>query len=298
VVNCQEFRKFLYAFGDGELVTNDNLGALEHLNMCPTCCAKVDAQAQLKARLKQHFGADHAPDRLGERILSAIHAEQGATSTGWRPRVFARVGAPMALAASVALAFVGTWWFNSQGSGPFDPGTTAHVQPALGTVTVAQIEGQYTACGMMGDGHHVKALSRKYALMQAEMEQKVGHKVLAPDLTSVGYVLQSGCFCGLPKNPGANVVYRDKAGKHLLVIFSIKRIQRLVGPDVQDHQEDGKDCRIGEGCTNSIISFDEQGATFILCAPLKKEDLLKLVEPLRMALRRQSMDSDWTLAKW
>ena len=49
-MTCKTFRKYLYAFADGELETRENLEALEHLNMCPSCCRKVAVQQALRGR--------------------------------------------------------------------------------------------------------------------------------------------------------------------------------------------------------------------------------------------------------
>ena len=151
-------------------------------------------------------------------------------------------------------------------------------------------------CSMMREAHHAKSLPRDFPSMRAEMEKKVGHKVLAPDLTAAGYVLQAGCFCGLPSNPGANVIYRDKDGAHLLGIFSVKRVEKLLGSKGRNYLAEKKGFRVCGGCTNSIVSFDEDDVTFVLCAPLKKERLLELAEPFRLALEF-SRATSWTLAQ-
>jgi anti-sigma factor RsiW len=296
-VNCQAFRKFLYAFTDGELETNENLHALEHLNMCPACCAKVDAQEQLKARLEQHFVQERASDLLRQGVLSAIQNEVGEPPPAAPSRNIMWLFGPMALAASIALAFVGVRWMN-QPADPSNP-TVAETpsEPVLGTVTVAQVEGKLIGCGVMQDAHHAKSLPRDLTSMRAAMEKKVGHKVLAPDLTADGYVLQAGCYCGLPANPGANVIYRDKNGAHLLGIFSVKRIEALLGPKGKNPLGENKGYRVCGGCTNSIVSFDEGDVTFVLCAPIEKGRLLELAEPLRLAVESARNNADWTIAR-
>jgi len=286
----------MYAFADGELETNDNLHALEHLNMCPVCCAKVDAQEQLKARLEQHFAQDRASGLLRQGVLSTIHNEAGQAAATTAPRSIVRLFGPMALAAAVALAFVGAWWVTPSAKQPIATIADVPGEPVLGTVTVAQVEAKLIGCGLMQEAHHAKSLPRDFPSMRAAMEKKVGHKVLAPDLTADGYVLQAGCYCGLPGNPGANVIYRDKNGAHLLGIFSVKRVEKLLGPKGRNHLSEKKGYRVCGGCTNSIVSFDQGDMTFVLCAPIEKERLLELAEPLRLAVE-SSRAAYWTLAQ-
>ena len=62
------------AAGFGELDTQVNLDVIEHLNMCPACTRRVNAQHQLKAAVSRMADGIEAPDRLAGAIRAKTSA--------------------------------------------------------------------------------------------------------------------------------------------------------------------------------------------------------------------------------
>ena len=64
-MNCQSFRKYIGAFADGELEVSQNLEALEHLNMCPSCAARVTNINELKEAINRAYQTERRRNRPG-----------------------------------------------------------------------------------------------------------------------------------------------------------------------------------------------------------------------------------------
>lgn len=106
-MNCNNIRKYFYAFLDGELDVEKNIEVLAHLNMCYECSLKIERERLIQKRVKETVSFVNAPAYLERKILS---------STGRRPTFFTLFKrillfrsrlAPFAAVAAVIILIVG-----------------------------------------------------------------------------------------------------------------------------------------------------------------------------------------------
>jgi mycothiol system anti-sigma-R factor len=74
---CWEAVHRLYHFLDGELTSEKRLEISQHLDDCHPCLEAFDFEADLRQMLATKC-RDHVPDRLRDRIASALRHEQEA----------------------------------------------------------------------------------------------------------------------------------------------------------------------------------------------------------------------------
>ncbi|MCP5004518.1 MAG: hypothetical protein GY941_11365 [Planctomycetes bacterium] len=67
-MNCNNVRKYFYAFTDNELNVDKNLEILEHLNICYGCSQKMERERLIHKRVRETVSQVKAPDYL-ERLI-------------------------------------------------------------------------------------------------------------------------------------------------------------------------------------------------------------------------------------
>jgi len=70
-MNCNDVRKYFYAFLDDELDVEKNIEILAHLDMCCKCSQRMEKERQLQNRVREAVCEVKAPDYLVENILSS-----------------------------------------------------------------------------------------------------------------------------------------------------------------------------------------------------------------------------------
>lgn len=68
-MNCNNVRKYFYAFLDGELDVERNIEVLSHLNMCHACGIKIEGERLIQRRVKETVLKVKAPAYLEHKIL-------------------------------------------------------------------------------------------------------------------------------------------------------------------------------------------------------------------------------------
>lgn len=93
-MNCQEARKFLSAFVDDELDVRTNVEVLEHIEMCPSCAARVERLRDLNAAVASSIASVRTPAGLRDRSFRAMVRGEGFAHrwVGAHVRVLARRG--------------------------------------------------------------------------------------------------------------------------------------------------------------------------------------------------------------
>lgn len=76
-MNCNNIRKYFYAFLDNELDTERNIEILAHLDMCYECSQRIESERQLQQRVKETVYKVKAPAYLAPKILKRIERKSG-----------------------------------------------------------------------------------------------------------------------------------------------------------------------------------------------------------------------------
>ncbi len=99
-MNCEDVRKFSFAYLDCEFDDRDKVEFEAHLAMCGDCRGAVELDARFRSTVRQHLATAPCDPEVKARIQARIASARRSA------RLSRTVGVPLALAASVALAFV------------------------------------------------------------------------------------------------------------------------------------------------------------------------------------------------
>lgn len=248
-MNCREVAKFIYAFADGELDTEQNLQVLEHLNVCPTCARKVNLQSELRGRLSDLESGVTAPASLRAGVLAAIAAERAGTTADAPARAPRKSSSPakggakrpvadkpaiwrrqwlqaLALAAVIGLAFVSM--YRTMAPTKPKPGTVGSVAHVTDTSPAAvrlanYVEKLHEGCAGEGVAHHDPNLGSAGDVdaVVATLSDRLGVPVLRmPHACGFPIAFESAHICQMQDSGGAfhdaaHLIYRRKDGQDL-----------------------------------------------------------------------------------
>lgn len=71
-MNCNNVRKYFYAFLDNELDVERNIEVLSHLDMCYECGLKIEREKLIQERVKETVCTVSAPAYLERKILRSV----------------------------------------------------------------------------------------------------------------------------------------------------------------------------------------------------------------------------------
>lgn len=279
-MNCQDAKRFLGAFADGELETETNLAILEHVNMCPSCATRVADVQSLKMSLQRIDTQQRVPAGLEERVRASIPTSGTDSSgpiqaaspvsragTGWIYRLLA----PASIAAAILVAvFIWRW---PAGDLQPDPGTVT--APGVSFRLVSDVRQQHVDCTRLGPKHHRESLGWNLPAIATELSRELSLDVAAVDLSRFGYRFHSADTCGVMGRRGAHVVYQPQEGGPLLSVFSIEHVAGLESTQT----DDGYAVDVREGYT--FITWHAGGTTYVLCGSLLPEALRPLADAIR-----------------
>lgn len=271
-MDCTGFRKYVGAFADGELEVEQNLEALEHLNMCPACASRVTAVNSLKPALRRAYGDVTAPRHLHERVLSALEAEVGSRDAPayasavrrWRSRLMVPIGVAAAL-----LVAAGMWqyWPRSE--------PRLNVVSVVPGRVVADVREQHRYCvSHRGESHNDVSLPRDFRIIAERLSARLGMGVIAPDLSAFGVELVGADSCGMMGRPGAHVLYRSVSTGRMLSVFTVNRLAGL-GPESGDGAVDGALLVSSDG-SPCVVAWHDGPQTYLVCADVPEATLLEI----------------------
>lgn len=281
-MNCKNFRKYVGAFADGELEVSQNLQALEHLNMCPSCASRVNNINELKAALGLAYKGIKAPAGLETRIRDAIKAQpaaMGATkdveptsNTTWFGQ---KSWAPLGMAAALFIV-AGIWW-----SWPEFTPRQGSITVVTGQ-TVTDIRQQHDRC-LYGRGlaHHASDLPRSLVGIRQILSKELKLKVLAPDLSNYGYQLVGADRCGIVGRPGAHVMYRTSDGDSTLSLFSVAHLDFLITSSKSDGGQ--TPYFVSEQNKSTVLAWHDGAQTYVVCGNRPPYSLQLIFNEVRIA---------------
>lgn len=294
-MNCRETSKYLYAFADGELGTEENLKVLEHLNMCPDCCRQVAVQQRLKAAVRHVCGCEAAPESLRSGLADSLAREAARRRYPRLLRRARRFWRPAAIAAVLGLGIFGFWHLNSGPSGRREP-VIAQVSVTdsspLARKLAANIWGLHHVCCSEGTAHHEHSLPGDPIEAAAAMSRELGYQVLAVrEIQSVGARFESARICAVTDAEGrrhraAHMVYRGGAGEAWSLLSAVPIADMR---QIKTGQAAGRVCAVlspddSASSAHTIVAWCGPEATYVVCAPRVPVDAVQAVEPLRVAL--------------
>lgn len=222
-MNCVEFRKWMGAFVDGELDTERNLDALEHLRMCPPCAMRVDVAHALRRAIARQEREPSVPPALFDRIVDDLNQQdtEAVTDLSVQPRALRflrrRPWNYVALAAVLAMLSLASrevWW-------PWVFQASNRTKAMAEQVT--DIRDAHQRCCSLLDAHRGSGLPSSPAAAATELARELRIEVLMPDLSSYGYDFVGACSCRLRGHNAAHGLYRARITGDYLSIFTVHR---------------------------------------------------------------------------
>ena len=214
-MNCEEARKSLDAFLDGELEPTRQLGMETHLAECAACQDAAERIANCASIVRMNMPAYKAPPDLKSKVRAALRKEDK-RSFKW----FTEHGRQLAYAAALVVlicALVGTWF---------------SVSPNADKRLVAEAISNHARSLMVS--HLVDFASGDQHTLRPWFNGKLDYSPPVPDLTAAGYILIGGRVDILEQRPVGAIVYQH--GKDLINLFVWPATDREIDLDVQSER--------------------------------------------------------------
>jgi hypothetical protein len=84
-MKCIETRRDMFAFLDGEVSVERNLEVLQHVNLCPPCGRRFEAEKRFEEGLGRTLAAEALPPGLRARLGAALERESADAPAAPRP---------------------------------------------------------------------------------------------------------------------------------------------------------------------------------------------------------------------
>jgi anti-sigma factor RsiW len=199
-VGCDELRKFLHAYLDGELDLVRQVELEDHLRACEACARVHQAQLALRSALKSDGMYFRAPAHLARKVRMATQPAERGT---WRPhgRMLDWVGGAAAAAAVVAL--------------------TLFTAPVLVRRSLTERVTQDVVSAHIRSlmpGHLTDVASSEHHTVKPWFAGKLDFSPPVTDLSEEGFVLVGGRLDYAADRPVAALVYRK--GGHIINLFA------------------------------------------------------------------------------
>ncbi|MFQ5411792.1 MAG: anti-sigma factor family protein [Phycisphaerae bacterium] len=297
-MNCQEVRKFLFAFADGQISVQANCEVLDHLKMCPICSAVVDEHQAVHQAIRTSAERIPVPARLRDRVRMTLQLGRPVRRHEVpRRTVDGRLWRIVALAACITLVVTVAWqMLPSSTPGGLNPfGGRGQVSASDRSDTAQLVVVRHNRCSLDCDRqvHHNIELSYDPESVAQEIRDHFKGRLLAiaPDLSHHGYEFDSANYCCITRDKdcmAGHVMYVDPRFGTRLSLFSMSHWDDInpIGDENPPPDKDHPFVHSVPLCeTNiSIVAWHEGNATYVCCGPLTPEDMREMVDDIRVAL--------------
>ncbi|MFQ5489654.1 MAG: anti-sigma factor family protein [Phycisphaerae bacterium] len=281
-MNCRSFRKFVGAFADGELDTQANAEALEHLNMCPQCVARVADVQHLKQAIIRTVGQETAPEHLRASVRASIGRQvgpvkgaAGSPASRWVYRLLV----PMGMAAAIVLAITAWEWTRS---------ADTRLAPGVKTVREAQlateVRNQHRMCTVHALEHHDATLGRDLAGIAERLTDRLKLRAMAPDLGGHGYALVGADQCGVRGRTGGHVLYRAADGA-MLSVFSMAQDNCTKVTFGRTVRSAGMDFAVDQRDDLAVVAWSDGCVGYVFCGQAPMDQVLEMSADARRAFQ-------------
>ena len=253
-MNCEDARRLIGAYNDGELDLVRSLEVEEHLRGCDSCAsARENLQTLKQAAHSAYF---HAPDGLRESVMTSVRASDPISLNVLvrrAPRFWIATG--LALAAGILLGFfVGQIRVHD-----------ASEQTLLATLTDSHVR------SLIGT-HLTDVISSDQHTVRPWFEGKLDFAPPVPDLSGQGFPLVGGRVEYIDGRAVAALVYERR--KHFINLF--------VWPTAEANQEvKGENPQRGY----NIVRWRAAGMNYSAVSEIAEDDLRKFSTAFSEAVR-------------
>jgi anti-sigma factor RsiW len=203
-MSCEEARRLIAGYADGELDLRTSLDIEQHLKDCPSCAREYEGGVVLRAALKEKLPYYQASTALRKRVHSSVRAairterysrsRLGSVSTAWRW--------PVAAAAALLVAILARGLI---------PGPSS-----VGDVLGRQVVASHVRSLMAN--HLTDVLSSNQHTVKPWFDGKLDFAPVVLDLSPQGFPLFGGRLDYIDGHPVAALVYHDHL--HVINLFT------------------------------------------------------------------------------
>ncbi|MFQ5423772.1 MAG: anti-sigma factor family protein [Phycisphaerae bacterium] len=285
---CRKYRRYLYAFADGQLDVQINCELLDHLKMCPACTRIVDEHQALRLALRRTVEAVPLPTGLEARIRRSIRRERRARGA-WRWRSLIPIALATAACAALTLNII---WHAGKAESPSGP-NVLNGWVMRGDDAAKLVAEKHQMCCHHWDQHQAEGLSKDVATLAEEIS---GHyksglvRALAPNLSWFNFRVESANYCGVETDPtrtGGHIIYFNDETSNRFSFFSIPRFRAIerCGHKTPDGWFENS-VQLSDGSDLHVLSWTQDNMTYICCSPTDSAKMKTMVKDVRMAMSR------------
>jgi len=245
-MNCQESKRQLQVFLDGELDLTKSLEMEKHLRECSECSQSYDSLRLLQQSLRNDSLRFQPPVDLEKRVRSALRRENGSHAQTFRWRWLI----PALTAAALAIVFAGYLL----------------TRTSTDDLVSSEIVSSHVR-SLMTSNHLIDVPSEDPHTVKPWFDGKLDFSPPVKDLTVQGFALVGGRLDYISNRPVAVLIYQRR--KHLINVF--------IWPAANGDSRPAAQVRQGY----NLIHWTRSGMTYWAASDLNLAELQQLAEELQ-----------------
>lgn len=246
-MTCDDCRRLIDAYLDGELPVTETLATVEHIEHCEACRRVAASESSFHALLDTAIQGEELPSGLRERIDARIRVEAGG---GGVPRRRWSRFALISAVASVAIAGLLAWF------------VVASIVPDRGTASAVELVNKHEAY-TAASAAPLQLTTSDPARMSAWLASRLGFPVRLPPLGQRPERLIGGRVATIGENRVAYVRF-DRAGEPLS-LFVARRV-RFAGRQFTEQHVNGVEIYVGSVRGVALAWWEEEGTDRVYAA--------------------------------
>jgi anti-sigma factor RsiW len=247
-MDCNETKRLLDAYVDGELELTRQLDMEAHLAACSTCKKAAEAAINFRFSVRMNMPVYRAPPELKTTIRAALRKESGSRLERvfqfWRP--LAGTAGILVLGLSLAWAWIADSHDKDRG-------------------LIAEAISDHSRSLLVD--HLLDVTSSDQHTVKPWVTAKLDYSPPVADLSGAGYGLVGGRIDLLENRPVAAIVYQHQG--HFINVFVWPAANHAIDFDVQSHQG------------YSLCGWNKAGLNYLIISELSQADIEKFEDQLR-----------------
>lgn len=293
-MNCNDARKHLHPFADGELPAPQSEAVSKHIAECPQCEQSVRDQKALRAVVCKVIEREPVPEELKSKINAAVMGAVPVSAPSVGGGVFSTRLRAYSMAACILLVAGLFLWRSAWQPGTPPGGVNIREKADAVPQFARMVSDVHDMCCAHGPNHHAKSLPTKLAALEPAICSHFHNKIkaLAPDLTSHGYRFESANYCGVQEAPeaaGGHLIYAHETKPVRLSFFSIPQWDELGGCMTACSEAAGcRQCEVPQkdGKSLAILTWTKNGTTYVCCGAEPVSVIASMFSQARLAMAR------------
>lgn len=263
-MDCQEIKRYLYAFLDDELDVKTNLEIQSHLCQCPVCQTRFEFEKKMKLLMGRYQLREDAPAYLKDRLPRAIEKPEGSKRKPFKaflvPTLRPINGLALSASVIVVIAIVFLVYLNRRDnmSAFASEAVNNHLMYFFGE-TPAEFE------------------SSKANDVTSWFKGKFNFVVDVPEFRGGGPELVGGRLCSIDNKRAAYIMYKYKDKGYRLSLFAFNNAD--LKPSARKVAKIGdKTFHINRFKDHNVILWKEGNVVYSMVSDIGEDELMELTK--------------------